>query len=115
MEYQCHVVNNDNSVAIAEAGGIAPLVALARGGTDGQKVHAAEALPVLAYNDDNKAIARAGGTAPLVVLARDGTDGQKKAAAGALGALAELSQSNLKAMKRLGYGKRSGLFGWEIP
>jgi len=67
MEYQCHVVNNDNSVAIAEAGGIAPLVALARGGTDGQKVHAAEALPVLAYNDDNKAIARAGGTAPLVV------------------------------------------------
>ena len=104
-----------SQVCIANAGGIAPLVALARGGTDGQKVHAAEALRVLAYNDDNKvAIARAGGIAPLVVLARDGTDEQKKAAAGALGSLAK-KQSNLKAMKRLGYGKRSGLFGWEIP
>ena len=30
--------------AIAEAGGIAPLVALARGGTDGQKYGAAVAL-----------------------------------------------------------------------
>ena len=60
------------------------------------------------------ALAEAGDFAPLVALARDGTDGQKEAAAWALGNLAE-KQSNLKAMKRLGYGKRSGRFGWEIP
>jgi len=49
-------------VAIGRAGGIAPLVALARGGTDGQKWYAAEALALLACNNaDNKvAIANAG-------------------------------------------------------
>ena len=38
------VVNADNQAAIARAGGIEPLVALARSGTDGQKEHAAGAL-----------------------------------------------------------------------
>jgi len=37
-------------VAIARAGGIAPLVALARGGTDGQKEQAAAALRNLAVD-----------------------------------------------------------------
>jgi len=75
-------------VAIAEAG-IAPLVALARDGTEAQKENAAGALRNLAANDANKvAIAEAGGIAPLVALARDGTEAQKENAAGALRNLA---------------------------
>ena len=65
----CSLARNcdNNKVAIAKAGGIAPLVALARGGTDGQKENAAGALANLAFNDDNQmAIAKAGGIAPLV-------------------------------------------------
>uniref|UniRef100_A0A7S3TD12 Uncharacterized protein n=1 Tax=Emiliania huxleyi TaxID=2903 RepID=A0A7S3TD12_EMIHU len=46
--------NADNKVAIAKAGGIAPLVALARGGTARQKYQAAGALRRLAFNADNK-------------------------------------------------------------
>ena len=53
--------NADSQVAIARAGGIDPLVALARNGTDGQKEAAAMALRNLARNADNHvAIARAG-------------------------------------------------------
>jgi len=53
--------NADNQVAIAKAGGIAPLVALARDGTDGQKKYAAAALRKLAHNAVSKvAIAKAG-------------------------------------------------------
>ena len=71
------------------AGGIAPLVALAHGGTHGQKVQAARALGNLPVNADNPvAIARAGGIEPLVVLARGGTDAQKETAARALVSLA---------------------------
>ena len=40
--------NDDNKVAIATAGGIAPLVALVNGGTDKHKLVAAEALGMLA-------------------------------------------------------------------
>ena len=39
--------NADNKVAIAKAGGIAPLVALARDGMDGQKEMAARALGII--------------------------------------------------------------------
>ena len=46
--------NADNQVAIAKAGGIAPLVALARG-TNGQKEQAAAALRNLAANKTNLA------------------------------------------------------------
>ena len=69
-----------------QAGGIAPLVALARDGSDGQmKKNATDALWNLALNADNKVkIARAGDIAPLVALARGGSDGQKESAAGAL-------------------------------
>jgi len=79
--------DDDVQVAIAQAGGIAPLVALARDGTAEQKTAAAGALRNLAANADNQlAIAQAGGAAPLLALARDGTDEQKALAAGALDA-----------------------------
>jgi len=84
-------------VAIAKAGGIAPRVALARDGTDGQKREAAGALRSLASNSNNNrvAIATAGGIAPLVALACDGTYWQKEWAAGAL--------------------RNLSMFGWKIP
>ena len=62
-------VNADNNVAIASAGGIAPLVALARDGTEAQKEEAAAALAVLAVNDANKAaIAREAAAARPALL-----------------------------------------------
>ena len=42
--------SDNNKVAIAKAGGIAPLVALARDGTNGQKTEAAAALRNLSLN-----------------------------------------------------------------
>ena len=81
-------------MAIAKADGIAPLVALARDGTDWQNGEAAGALAILAYNADNQvAIARAGGIAPLVALVRGGSDGQKELAAGGCSALAQTSSA----------------------
>ena len=69
----------DNQVAIVKAGGIPPLVALVRDGTDEQKKHATGAMGFLASDDDNNiAIAKAGGIPSLVTLVRDGTDEQKK-------------------------------------
>ena len=92
----------NNQVAIAIAGGIAPLVALTHGGTRRQKYLAAGALRSLAFNDDNKvAIAAAGGIAPLVALARGGTDRQKEKAADALGLLA-VNDDNRVAIARAG-------------
>ena len=55
----CSLASNsdNNKVAIAKAGGIAPLVALARGGTDGQKSMPRPRrrcdAPLLAVNADN--------------------------------------------------------------
>ena len=90
--------NADNQVAIARAGGVEPLVALARGGGS----NATAALGVLACNADNRvAIARAGGIAPLVALARGGTDGQKEWAAGALRNLA-VNADNQVAIAKAG-------------
>ena len=55
-------INADNKVAIAEAGGIVPLVALAHDGTENQKKWAGVALRHLALNADNQvAIAQAAG------------------------------------------------------
>ena len=103
-------------MAIARAGGIPPLVALARGGTEGQKEYAAGTLRCLAISADNQvAIARAGGIAPLVALARGGTDGQKLQAAAALWNLS-YNDTNLAAMKDLGYGMKFFFFGgWTVP
>ena len=78
-----------NRVAIANAGGIAPLVELLRDGSAEAKAQAAEALAVLMFNVDNRAlIAEAGGIPLLVELLRDGTVGAKWSAAFALGKLA---------------------------
>ena len=72
------------------AGGIAPLVALAKDGTPGARENAAAALANLAANNaaNQQAIAAAGGIAPLVALVKDGTPGAREIAAGALQCLA---------------------------
>ncbi|RLN32777.1 hypothetical protein BBJ28_00025592, partial [Nothophytophthora sp. Chile5] len=49
--------NDANRIAIAQEGGIAPLVALVRGGTDSQKENAAKALGRLADGNDANRIA----------------------------------------------------------
>ena len=93
-------------MAIVEASGIEPLVALSGDGTDGQKALAADALRNLAFeNDDHQvAIAQAGGIAPLVALARDGTDEQKTTAAGALRNLAANADNQLAISQAGGIG-----------
>ena len=66
--------NEDNRVAIAAAGGIAPLVEVVRSGCAGAKGDAAVALGNLALNDDNRvAIAAAGAIPPLVDFLRSGS------------------------------------------
>ena len=85
--------NEENQVAIAAAGGIAPLVTLVKKGTPGAKPGAREiaagALWNLSGNDENDAaIVAAGGIAPLVKLVKMGTPGAREQAAGALGNLA---------------------------
>ena len=100
---------------MVEAGGITPLVALARDGTDEQKGLAAHALGNLALGvpwgsshsarrsaNDQVAIVRAGGIIPLVAFARDGTDEQKGLAACALGNLASDSDDNQVAIAQAG-------------
>ena len=66
--------NNDaNKVAIAEAGGIAPLVEFLRNGGGWAKTHAAHALCNLSLNNANAiAIALTVGFDAVVELARDG-------------------------------------------
>jgi hypothetical protein len=87
----------ENKIAIADAGGIPPLVALATSGTDHQKVNAAGALKNLADNNDPNrlAIAKAGGVAALVWLTRAGTEKQRLYASRALRNLA--ANSTVKA------------------
>ncbi|KAH8057583.1 hypothetical protein JL722_6666 [Aureococcus anophagefferens] len=62
-----------NKAAIAEAGGIPPLVELLRDGSANAKALAVSALNILAYNNTNRVlIAAAGGIPLLVELLRDG-------------------------------------------
>jgi hypothetical protein len=95
--------DDDNQVAIAEAGAIAPLAALARG-TDEQETFAAAALAHLALSADNQvAITQAGGITPLVAillvaLARDGAAEQKTKATAALASLAFGNADNQVAL-----------------
>ena len=71
--------SEENQTAIARAGGIEHLLALAQGGTETEKKYAAATLSNLAMADDVEvAIVRAGGVKPLVALVRDGTDAQKE-------------------------------------
>ena len=75
----------ENRVAIAQAGGIEPLVQLLHDGSAMAKVRAVRALGSLAWNDANKVlIAEAGGVPPLVELLRDGGPHGKQEAAAAL-------------------------------
>ena len=70
-------VNDDNRVAIAEAGGIERLVKLLRTATPLGRM--AAALNNLALNDQNRAaIAEAGAIDHLVMLARDGETAQER-------------------------------------
>ncbi|GLC57934.1 hypothetical protein PLESTB_001291300 [Pleodorina starrii] len=82
--------NDDaNQVAIAQAGGIPPLVKLLNSSDTGVQEQAAGALGVLAGNDANQvAIAQAGGIPPLVKLLNSSDTGVQEQAAGALGVLA---------------------------
>ena len=92
--------NAANQVAIAEAGGIAPLVELARGGSEGAKTWALLALANLATSSANQvAIAEAGGIAPLVELAHSGSAGAKTWAALALANLATNSANKVAIAK----------------
>ena len=89
----------DSQVAITTAGGITPLVELARSGTAVAKEKAANALGSLALDADNRvAIAAAGGIAPLVELTRSGTAGAKEWAARALRNLASDNADNRVAI-----------------
>ena len=85
--------NDDNKVAIAAAGGIAPLVEVVWSGSDRAKGWAANALRNLAYyNPDNQvAIAATGAIAPLVALTRSGGQGAEDAEA----ALKNLAHDNV--------------------
>jgi len=90
-------------VAIAQAGGIAPLVALTRSGSAGAQEKAAGALWILARDADNKvAIAQAGGIAPLVALTRSGSAGAQENAAAALMVLAHGNDDNRVAIAQAG-------------
>ncbi|KAH8092393.1 hypothetical protein JL720_5363 [Aureococcus anophagefferens] len=91
-------------VAIAAAGGIAPLVELVRSGSADAKDSAARALGNLACaNDDNQvAIAAAGGIAPLVEVVRSGSDRAKASAVGALANLAYYNPDNQVAIAAAG-------------
>ena len=97
-----------NRKAIADAGGIAALVALCASGTEKQKEEAAAALCCLAYNnDDNRVLIANEGAIPVLIrLATSGTTmEQKRHAAGALSNLAY--NASLKAQIR-----SAGYTGW---
>ena len=96
--------NDDNQVAIAAAGGIAPLVEVVRSGCARAKNLAALALGNLAFkNVDNKvAIAAAGGIAPLIQVVRSSSAGAKASAANALQNLAWESDDNKVAIAAAG-------------
>ena len=98
-----------NQVAFAEAGGIPPLVAMARDGTDQQKMWAAAVLESLTVthsgtvNTANQAaIAKADGIAPLVAIVRGGKEGPTEKAARALQRLAYENVDNQAAIAKAG-------------
>ncbi len=89
-------VNEDTQAAVREAGGIPPLVSLAKEGTAAQKEAAALALANVAKDAQNKiAIREAGGIPPLVSLTKAGTGAQKEQAALALWNLAASDQNKI--------------------
>ncbi|RLN91437.1 hypothetical protein BBJ28_00023213, partial [Nothophytophthora sp. Chile5] len=94
LGYLAH--NNDaNRIAIAQEGGIAPLVALVRDGTGWQKQKAAYALGRLADgNDANRiAIAQEGGIALVIVLVKNEVEYPNTRAASTPGGAAKENES----------------------
>lgn len=88
-------MENDRLLAIKEAGGIPPLVALVQSAGMTAKEHAAAALWHLALDSSNQlAIARANGVTPLVALLDDGSYVAVQNGANALSRLAEISSDN---------------------
>ena len=96
--------NAANKVAIAEAGGIPPLVALVtNGAADGQKSAAATLQTITADNAANcVAIVEAGGIPPLVALVTNGAAHGQKWAAAALQNLAADNADNKVAIVEAG-------------
>ncbi|GMF30295.1 unnamed protein product [Phytophthora lilii] len=94
--------NEGNRAQIDRDGGVEPLVALLKTGTDEQKGYAALALGNLGSdNQANRAeIGPAGGVKPLIALVKTGSEQQKCYAALALGNLASKNDAN-RAAKRL--------------
>ena len=75
--------------AVAEAGGIPPLVKLLSGGADSRKENAAGCIRNLSIPEPNRQkIVDAGGVPLLVTLITSGNDGQKEQAAAAIRGLA---------------------------
>ena len=82
-------------LAIAEAGGIMPLVTLLSNGTTQARENAAGALWHLALEEANQgAIAKCNGISPLVTVLDDGTERAHKHAADALARLAVKNPDN---------------------
>ena len=91
----------DRLSAIAEAGGIVPLVGLVTTGNPMSKERAASALWHLSVDPMNQvAVAKAGGIPPLVQLLDDGTDQAHQHAADALDRLANENDPNQLQMAK---------------
>ena len=87
--------SRDRLGAIAQAGGIGPLVGMVTNGAPEAKERAASALWHLSVDPANQVqITRAGGIAPIVTLLQDGTDESHEFAAGALDRLAKGNADN---------------------
>jgi len=68
-------VDAEDAKAIAEAGGIKPLIKLLDDASDDVRMKAADLLRILAVDaEDRKAIAEAGGIKPLIKLLGDASD-----------------------------------------
>jgi len=90
-------------VAIAQAGGIGPLIALLGDGTPAGREAAAATLRNLATNNDNQlTIAKMGGISPLIALLGNGTPGGREQAAAALKNLAADNVENKVAIAQGG-------------
>ena len=103
--------NPENQLAIAEAGGIPPLILLLEGHVE---VHrdVAGALWSLADKEpvNQMAVANSGGIAPLVNLAKNGSKGAQETAAGALHALAEAYENRISIAESGGIAPLVALF-----
>ena len=89
----------DARMAIAMAGGIPPLIAMVRSGSQSNKATAAQALASLSTDYDNKiVIAASGGIPPLVELSRSGSSQGKEAATLALARITTGAENNQVAV-----------------